>query len=79
MKILFRVLLCSLAAFSFGCATQRPATPATTVAAAGKPTPLLLISIDGYRHDYMQRGLSPTLAMLAQGGVQAASMQPAFP
>jgi predicted AlkP superfamily pyrophosphatase or phosphodiesterase len=82
MKILFRVLLCTLAAFSFGCATQRPATPAiaaTTAAPAGKPVPLLLISIDGYRHDYMQRGLSPTLAMLAQGGVQAASMQPAFP
>ncbi|WP_350015510.1 ectonucleotide pyrophosphatase/phosphodiesterase [Rhodanobacter sp. IGA1.0] len=81
MKILFRLLLCSLAAFSFGCATQRPATTTTpaVVAATGKPAPLLLISIDGYRHDYMQRGLSPTLAMLARGGVQAASMQPAFP
>jgi predicted AlkP superfamily pyrophosphatase or phosphodiesterase len=79
MKILFRVLLCSLAAFSFGCATQRPATSTTAATAASRPTPLLLISIDGYRHDYMQRGLSPTLAMLAQGGVQAASMQPAFP
>lgn len=73
MKILFRLLLCSLAAFSFGCATQRPAAPAV------RPTPLLLVSIDGYRPDYLQRGLSPTLAMLAQGGVQAASMQPAFP
>ncbi|HJW05941.1 MAG TPA: ectonucleotide pyrophosphatase/phosphodiesterase [Rhodanobacter sp.] len=73
MKILFRLLLCSLAAFSFGCATQRPVAPAV------RPTPLLLVSIDGYRPDYLQRGLSPTLAMLAQGGVQAASMQPAFP
>jgi predicted AlkP superfamily pyrophosphatase or phosphodiesterase len=79
MKILFRLLLCSLAAFSFGCATQRPATSTTAATAASRPTPLLLISIDGYRHDYMQRGLSPTLAMLAQGGVQAAAMQPAFP
>jgi len=80
MKILFRVLLCSMAAFSFGCATQPPTPSAiTTTAPAGKPVPLLLISIDGYRHDYLQRGLSPTLAMLAQGGVQAASMQPAFP
>lgn len=79
MKILFRLLLCSLAAFSFGCATQRPAATPAIAAAAGKPAPVLLISIDGYRHDYMQRGLSPTLAMLARGGVQAASMQPAFP
>ncbi|EIM01317.1 phosphodiesterase [Rhodanobacter thiooxydans] len=80
MKILFRLLLCSLAAFSFGCATQRPVTPATTIATpAGKSASLLLISIDGYRPDYLQRGLSPALAMLAQGGVQAASMQPAFP
>ncbi|WP_027484291.1 ectonucleotide pyrophosphatase/phosphodiesterase [Rhodanobacter sp. OR87] len=80
MKILFRLLLCSLAAFSFGCATQRPALPATAYATpTGQPVPLLLISIDGYRPDYLQRGLSPTLAMLAQGGVQATSMQPAFP
>ncbi|CAM0999011.1 Phosphodiesterase I [Rhodanobacter sp. Root179] len=79
MKILFRLLLCSLAAFSFGCATQRPAATPAIAATTGKPAPVLLISIDGYRHDYMQRGLSPTLAMLARGGVQAASMQPAFP
>jgi predicted AlkP superfamily pyrophosphatase or phosphodiesterase len=79
MKILFRLLLCSLAAFSFGCATQRPVMPVATAAASGKPAPLLLISIDGYRHDYLQRGLSPTLAMLAKHGVQAASMQPSFP
>ena len=79
MNILFRLLLCSLAAFSFGCATQRPATSTTAATTASRPTPLLLISIDGYRHDYMQRGLSPTLTMLAQGGVQAAAMQPAFP
>ncbi|TPG08386.1 alkaline phosphatase family protein [Rhodanobacter glycinis] len=78
MKLLFRLLLCSLAAFSFGCATQRPDTAAAT-AAARVSTPLLLISIDGYRHDYIQRGLSPTLSMLAQNGVQAASLQPAFP
>ena len=79
MKILFRLLLCSLAAFSFGCASQRPTTAVTGGATVRKPVPLLLISIDGYRHDYMQRGLSPTLAALAAGGVQADSMQPAFP
>jgi predicted AlkP superfamily pyrophosphatase or phosphodiesterase len=79
MKILFRLLLCSCAAFSFGCASQRPANTATAAATTGAPARLLLISIDGYRHDYLERGLSPTLATLAGSGVQAASMQPAFP
>jgi predicted AlkP superfamily pyrophosphatase or phosphodiesterase len=79
MKILFRLLLCTLAAFSAGCATQRPAAPATVAATTSRPAPLLLISIDAYRYDYLERGLSPTLAMLANDGVRAASMQPSFP
>ncbi len=79
MKLLFRLLLCSLAAFSFGCTTQTPVRPMVAAVAANRPTPLLLVSIDGYRHDYIGRGLSPTLAMLANKGVQAASMQPSFP
>jgi predicted AlkP superfamily pyrophosphatase or phosphodiesterase len=68
-----------LAAFSAGCATQRPAAPATVAATTSRPAPLLLISIDAYRYDYLERGLSPTLAMLANDGVRAASMQPSFP
>lgn len=76
MKLLFRVLICSVAAFSFGCAMQRPA-PAS--APSAKPTPLLLISIDGYRFDYLERGFSPTLQQLARHGVHATSMQPSFP
>ncbi|HZX70390.1 MAG TPA: alkaline phosphatase family protein, partial [Rhodanobacter sp.] len=78
MKILFRLLFCALAASSLGCAHQ-PASPATASTAASQPAPLVLISIDAYRHDYIERGLSPTLAMLAEHGVQAASMQPSFP
>jgi predicted AlkP superfamily pyrophosphatase or phosphodiesterase len=70
MKILFRVLCCLALAFSAGCATTpRP---------AGKPAPLLLVSIDGYRADYFQRGLTPTVATLAHEGVHSA-MQPSFP
>ena len=42
-------------------------------------SPLILISIDGYRADYIERGLSPNLAMLAHGGVRATAMKPAFP
>jgi len=79
MKILFRALLCALVAFSAGCATQQPATPASVTATTSQPAPLLLISIDAYRYDYLERGLSPTLAMLADNGVRAASMEPSFP
>lgn len=78
MKILFRLLLCALAAVGVGCVHRAlpAAAPSTTTS---PPTPLLLISIDAYRYDYIDRGLSPTLAMLAKNGVQAASMQPSFP
>ncbi|WP_424683462.1 ectonucleotide pyrophosphatase/phosphodiesterase [Frateuria sp. YIM B11624] len=70
MKILFRALCCLALAFSAGCAT--------TPRHAGKPTPLLLVSIDAYRADYLQRGLTPTVAGLARDGVRTA-MQPSFP
>jgi len=82
MKFLFRLLLASLAAFSAGCATQAPAPAvATPVAAAttARPAPLLLVSIDAFRADYLDRGLTPTLAMLAKTGVRAQAMQPSFP
>jgi len=41
--------------------------------------PLIVVSIDGYRADYRQRHLSPTLDALARDGVQAAALRPAFP
>lgn len=42
-------------------------------------SPLILISIDGYRADYLQRGLSPNLVSLASDGVRAQALKPAFP
>lgn len=41
--------------------------------------PLILISFDGYRPDYLDRGFSPNLAALAHDGVQATALHPAFP
>ncbi|WP_158884046.1 ectonucleotide pyrophosphatase/phosphodiesterase [Rhodanobacter sp. L36] len=81
MKNPFRLLLCLTAALTAGCATQKLSVPHASDASehAKRPVPLLLISIDAYRHDYIDRGLSPTLAMLANTGVRAASMQPSFP
>jgi predicted AlkP superfamily pyrophosphatase or phosphodiesterase len=78
MKILLRPLLVLLVALSAGCATPSH-TGSLVNPQDTKPAPLLLISIDAYRADYITRGLSPTLAMLAKDGVHADSMQPAFP
>lgn len=50
---------------------------ATPVIAA--PAPLIVISIDGFRADYFDRGVTPTLAMLARTGVHARAMHPSFP
>ena len=47
-------------------------------AAAIQPQ-LILISLDGYRADYLDRGYSPVLAALASDGVQAKGMRPVFP
>lgn len=47
---------------------------------ARKPyAPLILISLDGYRADYIERGLSPNLTALARDGVHATALRPAFP
>lgn len=44
-----------------------------------RPTPLLLISIDAFRPDYLERGLTPTLSAVARDGVRAGWMQSSFP
>jgi predicted AlkP superfamily pyrophosphatase or phosphodiesterase len=51
---------------------------ALPAAAAPKPDLLILISIDGFRADYLTRGKTPVIAALAAEGVQAA-MRPSFP
>ncbi len=80
MKILLRLLLGSAVTLLAACATQAPAPHvAAAHAMPVHPAPLLLISIDGFRADYLQRGLSPTLQRLADDGVRATAMQPSFP
>jgi predicted AlkP superfamily pyrophosphatase or phosphodiesterase len=43
-----------------------------------KPPVTILVSIDGFRADYLARGLTPTLSALAGQGISAA-MRPSFP
>jgi predicted AlkP superfamily pyrophosphatase or phosphodiesterase len=51
-----------------------------TPALAQAPPPLtILISIDGFRADYLQRGVTPNIAALAADGVRAVAMHPSYP
>lgn len=49
---------------------------------AAKPAPpnlLILISLDGFRWDYLEKFDAPVLRQLAAGGVRATRMNPSFP
>ena len=56
-----------------------PADAATTVArTVGRRPVTILVSIDGFRPDYLDRGVTPRLSALAAGGISAA-MRQSFP
>lgn len=42
-------------------------------------TYVLIISFDGFRYDYLDRGISPNLVEFANSGVRASSFKPIFP
>ncbi len=52
--------------------------PATVAPAADRPL-VVLVSIDGFRADYLARGVTPVLDSLARAGVRAEWMEPSFP
>ncbi len=55
--------------------------PGLGQASPGRPTrpPLIVVSFDGFRWDYLDRGLTPSLSRLAAGGVRAQALVPSFP
>ena len=65
------MLVAALALTACVSPTSRP------VIAARKP--LILISIDGFRAEYVNRGVTPTLSRLATNGAHALVMRPSFP
>jgi predicted AlkP superfamily pyrophosphatase or phosphodiesterase len=73
MKILPRLLVLTALFALAACST----TPVAEKQTAYSPT--ILISLDGFRADYFDRGLTPTLAALAADGVHAKAMKPSFP
>jgi predicted AlkP superfamily pyrophosphatase or phosphodiesterase len=55
-----------------GCAGPAPRAPAAA-------PPLILVSLDGLRADYLERGVTPALRRFAREGVQAEAMRPSYP
>ncbi|SEO84870.1 Predicted pyrophosphatase or phosphodiesterase, AlkP superfamily [Luteibacter sp. UNC138MFCol5.1] len=68
-----RVAALALLAALAGCATRPAARPATPHHA------VLLVSIDAFRANYIERGLTPNLVALAHDGATAPYMLPSFP
>ena len=52
--------------------------PAAFAKADKRPDPIILISFDGFRADYLDRGVTPNLSRLAAQGVTS-PMRPSFP
>lgn len=52
---------------------------ASAPAVSSAPAPVLLISIDSFRPDYLDRGITPNLARIARSGVRARWMNPSYP
>lgn len=66
-----RLFLVSVLLALAACATA-PAPPAA-------PAPVIFVSIDGFRADYLDRGVTPNMSRLAAEGVRAQGMRPSFP
>jgi predicted AlkP superfamily pyrophosphatase or phosphodiesterase len=71
MRPFFFAGLCGLALLIIAC--SRPPSR------AAETPPLLLISIDGFRHDYLDLAETPALDRLVQGGFKADSLHHVFP
>lgn len=67
------VLFAFLCALTSACSTPKRADPADS------PIPILLISIDGFRPDYLFRGDTPTLDRLAREGAYSPGMRVSYP
>jgi ectonucleotide pyrophosphatase/phosphodiesterase family member 5 len=85
-----QAFIAGAALLAAGCTTVQSADPVrqapvsqaetgTAPASAEQPPPVILVSIDGFRAEYLDRGLTPNLERLAQTGTRATAMRPAFP
>jgi hypothetical protein len=77
----FHLLTLALSFWLASCAAAPGgAAPAAQTGASGAQRTVILIGIDGFRADYLQRGVTPNLSRLAREGATAqGGMQPSFP
>ncbi|WP_260921746.1 ectonucleotide pyrophosphatase/phosphodiesterase [Novosphingobium sp. 9] len=73
----FAPLLGALLALSPVPALAHQGTAQAATSSSKRPV-VILVSIDGFRADYLQRGITPNLSALAAKGISAA-MRPSFP
>jgi len=77
LKSAFLALSLALAACTAG--APPPASPSAAAAGVDRREPVtILVSIDGFRPDYLERGVTPNLNALAAAGARA-DMRPSFP
>jgi len=69
-----RILACCLVLFLAACASTPPADRA-----ASSQRSVLLVSLDGFRADDLDLGITPNLARIAREGVRARWMTPSYP
>ena len=72
----------ALASALSGCSSAPPraaVAPASSTNLSTRADSLLLVSIDGFRADYLDRGITPNLARIAAQGVRAQWMNPSYP
>ncbi|WP_353216761.1 nucleotide pyrophosphatase/phosphodiesterase family protein [Sandarakinorhabdus sp.] len=74
---LVRSLVVGLALLLAACAGNRPQAPLATTGPSANP--VILISVDGLRADYLGRGITPTITAMAARGVTTPAMRPSFP
>lgn len=74
---------CVLLALWLAACTSTPAPTKTAGSAEAVANDarrsVLLVSLDGFRADYLDRGLAPNVARIARDGVRARGMTPSYP
>ena len=74
----FSLFLVILSLCLGSCTSQAPINPSSGRLSDPKPL-TLLVSIDGFKPEYLQRGITPNLQQLAITGAAAQGMLPVFP
>ncbi len=82
LRFLSALLACLLASCATSPSTSAPdSNPASAARAVATHAPdsVLLVSLDGFRADYLDLGIAPNLSRIAREGVRARWMSPSYP